>query len=293
MKELKGDFNNAKFLGFFESGTSEWHELRADGIGGSEVGTLLGLNQWESPFYLWGKKTGQIPQKPLDSFAAQLGNDLEPVILETILPRMHPDWELYKVGTYAHPTLPFLHANPDALAKIDGEWVVIEVKTSRNYWNEVPPSYIAQIQHYLNIMGLKRAYLVGLVAMDWVEVEIRADEFEAKVIEQKATEFWEMVKNNKAPDFDGSDSTYQAVREMHPDIDGTEIEIDGIHNLANAQSAFEEAERTLRKQKSEVLALMGKAQHAYAEVDGKQIRVASRMSRNGGTPYLVVHKGKK
>ena len=46
------DFNGAKLLGVFESGTSEWHEARADGIGGSEVGTILGLNPWESPYYL-------------------------------------------------------------------------------------------------------------------------------------------------------------------------------------------------------------------------------------------------
>jgi hypothetical protein len=127
--------------------------------------------------------------------------------------------------------------------------------------------------------------------MDWVEHEFAFDQFEADVMEQRAIEFWDSVRNGHAPDFDGSESTYEAVRELHPDIEpGLEIEIDGIHNLANAQLAFEEAEFALRKQKSEVLALMGKAQHAYTEVDGVRYRVASRQSRAGSKPFLVINK---
>lgn len=283
-------FNGAKLLGVFESGTSEWHEARADGIGGSEVGTLLGLNPWESPFYLWGLKTGQLPPKVLDSFAVKLGVALEPTILDVLLPQQYPDWEIYRTGTYQHPTLPFLHANPDALAKVNGEWVIVEVKTSRNYWHETPPAYTAQVMHYMNILGIKRAVIVGLVAMDWIETWVEFDEFEAKVIEQKATEFWKLVQEGTPPDFDGSESTYTAVREMNPDIDGSEIEIDGIHLLPLAQAEFDQAEAKLKKIKSEVLAIMGKAQHAYLTVDGEKIRVASRQARLNGTPFLVVRK---
>jgi putative phage-type endonuclease len=283
--------NGAKLLGTFESGSDEWHELRSRGIGGSEIGTILGLNPWESAYYLWATKTGQLPPKQLDSFAVKLGNWLEPMILDTILPEVHPDWKIYRTGTYQHPRLSFLHANPDALAMIDGELCVVEVKTSRNYWSEVPPHYVAQLQHYMNVLGIKRGFIVGLVGMDWVEHEFAFDQFEADVMEQRAIEFWDSVRNGHAPDFDGSESTYEAVRELHPDIEpGLEIEIDGIHNLANAQLAFEEAEFALRKQKSEVLALMGKAQHAYTEVDGVRYRVASRQSRAGSKPFLVINK---
>jgi putative phage-type endonuclease len=283
-------FNGAKLLGVFESGTSEWHEARADGIGGSEVGTLLGLNPWESPYYLWATKTGQLPPKVLDSFAVKLGVALEPTILDVLLPQAHPDWEIYRTGTYQHPTIPFLHANPDALAKVNGEWVVVEVKTSRNYWEKTPPAYEAQVRHYMNILGIKRGVIVGLVAMDWVETWVEYDEFEAQVIEQKATEFWKLVQEGTAPDFDGSESTYTAVREMHLDIDGSEVEIDGLHLLPLAQAEFEIAEAKLKQIKSEVLDKMGNAQHAYIDVDGSKVRVASRQARGNGTPFLVVRK---
>jgi len=286
-------FNEAKLLGVFESGSPEWHEVRAKGIGGSEVGTIMGLNPWESAYYLWASKTGQIPPKVIDSFPAWLGTELEPFILGPMLNKLHPDWEVFTTGTYQHPTIPFLHANPDGLAKVDGEWVIVEAKTSRNYWPEVPPAYVAQVQHYLNIMGLKRAVIVGLVAMDPVEYWIEADDFEQRVIEQKASEFWDSVTKRVAPSWDGSESTYQAVREMNPEIDGGEVEIDGVHNLLIAQEAFEQAEAELRKQKAQVLSLMGRAQHAYIEHEGQRFRVASRRVKGAGVPFLIVHKGKR
>ncbi len=285
-------FNKAKLLGVFENGTPEWHEVRADGIGGSEVGTIMGLNRWESAYYLHHLKTGDLPPKELDSFPADLGNILEPVIMGPLLKLKHPDWEVFTTGTYQHETLPYLHANPDGLAKVEGEWIIVEAKTSRNYWSEVPAQYIAQVQHYMNVMGLKRAVIIGLVAMDWVEYWIDADSFEQRVIEQTAQAFWRGVTEATAPDWDGSSSTYETVRQLHPDIDGTEVEIDGLHNLPLAQAEFDRAEAELRKQKSEVLNLMGSAQHAYIEHEGEKIRIASRQARGMGKPFLVIKKGK-
>jgi putative phage-type endonuclease len=282
-------FNNAKLLGAYESGSQEWHDLRKNSIGGSEVGTILGLNPWESAYYLWASKTGNIPPKELNSFAVTLGNVLEPVIIDELLPMQHDDWEIYRTGTYQHGSYDFMHANPDALAKVDGEWVIVEVKTSRNYWDRVPPAYEAQVMHYMNIMGVKRAVIVGLVAMDWVEHWIEFDQFEADTIEQKVKEFWKLIKTKEEPKFDGSQSTFEAVREMHPEIDGSEIEIQGLHELANTQARFDEIESELRQQKSEVMRAMGNAQHGYVEVDGNKYRVASRRARNGGKPFLVIN----
>jgi hypothetical protein len=79
---------------------------------------------------------------------------------------------------------------------------------------------------------------------------------------------------------------------MNPYIDDEEIEIDGLHALPLAQEAFDKAEAELRKQKSEVLNAMGRAKHAFIEVEGQKIRLASRQARGDGVPYLVVKKGK-
>lgn len=293
MKEFAPEsLNGAKLLGVFDSGSQAWHDVRKDGIGGSEVGTVLGLNPWESAYFLWCSKTDKIPPKVIDSFPAWLGTNLEPFILGPMLEKLHPEWEVFTTGTYEHATLPYLHANPDAIAKIDGELVIVEAKTSRNYWPEVPPAYRAQVMHYMHILGIKRAVIVGLVAMDPVEHWIEYDEFEAQVAEQAIGRFWHGVVNDIAPAWDGSESTYETVRFMHPGIVDEEIEIDGVHNLALLQADFEKAESDLRQAKSEVLSLMGKSKHAVVVVDGKAIRVASTTARGLGRPYLVIRKSK-
>lgn len=280
-------FNKAKLVGVFENGTSEWHEARTDGLGGSEIGVAMGLSPFQSPFHLWAVKTGQVIPEPLNNWAVRFGNKFEQPILE-LLQEEHPDWELYTTGTYRHPEHKFMQANPDALAKVDGEWVIVEVKTSRNYWHEIPPSYIAQVRHYMAVMNVNRAVIVGLVNMAWVEHWVERDDFEEQVLIDQATRFWKYVVDGTQPDWDGSESTYEAVRAMHPDITDEEIEIDGLHFLANAQAAYDKAEAELRQAKSEVLNAMGKAKHAYIQVNGEKIRVATREARGGGRPFLKV-----
>ena len=45
----------------------EWLEDRRKGIGGSDVATILGLNQYKSAYQLWLEKTGQVELKDTES----------------------------------------------------------------------------------------------------------------------------------------------------------------------------------------------------------------------------------
>jgi hypothetical protein len=87
-------------------------------------------------------------------------------------------------------------------------------------------------------------------------------------------------------------ATYEAVRQLHPEIDDEEVEIDGGFRLLAAQQAHDATLQQLNKMKSEVLGLMGRAKYAYIEHEGEKFRVASRQARGQGTPYLVIAKGK-
>lgn len=289
------DFNGAKLVGVFHPGSSLWHEARAEGLGGSEIGTIMGLNPYESAYSLHLKKTGQIPTPEFDSFAVWRGSAYEAPLLD-YFQRLHPELELFTTGTYEHPTIPYLHANPDALArnKNTGEWFIVEVKTARSYWdNGIPPHYEAQVLHYMTILGIKNAYVIGDVGSTWYEAQMTYDEFRAATQVDRATEFWWGVVNGIQPDWDGSTATYEAVRQLHPEIDDTEVEIDGGFYLFAAQEAYARAEEALNKAKSQVLGLMGRAKYSYVEHEGERIRVASRQARGNGTPYLVISKGRK
>lgn len=288
------DFPQAKHLGDFEPDSMEWHSVRDTGIGGSEIGTILGLNPWESAYALWAKKLKLISSDIASNWPIRLGKALEEPILE-LFAEEHPELKLYRAGSFVSNATPFLHANCDAIAYDEktGEWIVIEVKTARSYWPEIPPHYVAQVQHYMYVMGIKRSVVVALAGMDYKEYWIDADEFQQQVQVDAATRFWDKFLNQEKPDWDGSESTYQAVRSMHPMIDDEEVDLGdlGIH-LTNAQTKVDEAQKELNMLKSMVMDAMGYAKTGYVELDsGERIRLASRQIR-GGTPALIIHRGK-
>ena len=282
-------FNGANLVGTFEAGSEEWHEARKGAIGGSEIGTIMGLNQYESAYALMAKKLGKIPTEKLDNWAIRFGQKFEQPILE-LFQDEHPHFEIYTTGTYAHPELPYMHANPDALAKVNGKWVIVEVKTSKNYWYEIPPSYIAQVRWYMSVMNIDSAIIVGVVNMSWVEHWIERDSFEEDVLKQYGAEFYRRMQLCQMPEWDGAQSTYEAVRVMHPTITDEEVEIDGGHYLVKAQEDFDVAQAELLKAKSQVMSAMGNAKHAYVTHGEQKFRIASRQARGLTAPYLVVNK---
>lgn len=58
---------------------AEWLEYRKDGIGSSEVATILGLNPWETPYQLWRRKKGLDAPRD-ETFAMKAGHYLEDAV---------------------------------------------------------------------------------------------------------------------------------------------------------------------------------------------------------------------
>jgi putative phage-type endonuclease len=284
---------NATLLGVFDAGTPEWHEARQNSIGGSDISTICGLNPFQSAYHLWAVKTGKIPSTVEENWAIRFGKAFEEPILK-LWQEEHPEYEVYRTGTYQDALLPFRHANPDALAKHKetGEWIVIEVKTGRQTWETVPAGYVAQVQHYLDILDMQRAVIVAVAGMTWYDIWVDRDDFEIEVQRQKAADFMQAIFADQKPAWDGSESTYEAVRWQHPDIVNEEVEIDSLFLLQNAQEAYDKAAEELRYYKSQTLDAMGKAKAAYMVVDGKKYKIATRQAKRDGLPYLVVHKRK-
>lgn len=284
-------FNNAELVGVFESGSPEWLLARYEGIGGSDIGTIIGLNPYESAYALWAKKTKQIPENDLsDNMRVKFGQKFEQPILE-IWAEANPDWVVYHTGTYRHSEQTYMMANPDALAHNPNtnEWMLIEVKTAAMNWDEVPPHYYAQVQHYLFVMGIKKAKLIGVVGWNWWESDIEADEFEISVQREYAAKFWESIQLMRKPEWDGSEATFKAVKALNPYIDDSEIELPFGAELLDAQRKADEAYKHLNYLKSMTLDTMGKARYAYSIIDGEEVRVASRQMR-AGAPTLIVRR---
>jgi putative phage-type endonuclease len=289
--ELK-ELGDAVFLGNFESGSEEWHNLRNEdaAIGGSDIGAIAGLSPWESAITKWAKKTGQISDDVEPNMSMRLGNKLETPILE-IFAEEHPDYEIFTTGTWAHKEFSWQRANPDALyRKPDGTWGIIEVKFSRDYWSEVPQHYRAQVLWYMNVFAIQEAVLVALAGSSYQEFEVEWDSFEATSLIAAAYRFRESVLKVEMPDWDGSNSTFETIRAMNPKIEDGEEHLDELGvNYFNALSDYEQTEKRLTELKSRVLkAMAGKKRGIiYGE------HAISLRARGMGNPYIHNEKGKK
>jgi putative phage-type endonuclease len=294
VSKLPTDINelqDAVLLGDFANGSPEWHSLRNEpgAVGGSDIAAIAGLSTWESAITKWAKKTGQIPDEVEPNMSMKLGTKLEAPILELFADE-HPELEIYETGTWANKTYDWARANLDGLYKdADGNWGIIEVKFSRDYWSGVPQSYRAQVLWYMKVFGIRRAKLVALAGSSYMEFDIEWDEFEANTLWESALRFRQACLDLKMPDWDGSNSTLETIRALSPNIEDGEADLDelGVHYF-NAVNDAEKANKLLTDLKARVIkAMEGKKRGIiYGE------HLLSLRSRAGGAPYLHHEKGK-
>ena len=279
------ELGDAKLLGNFENGSPEWHQLRNEpgAVGGSDIAAISGLSKWESAITKWAKKTGQIPDEVKPNMSMKLGTKLETPILELFADE-HPELEIYTTGTWANKANEWARANPDGLYKTaTGDFGIVEVKFSRDFWNAPPQAYRAQILWYLKVFGLKQAKLVALAGSSYQEYDIEWDEFEAETLWSSAERFRNYCITNTMPDWDGSNSTFETVRQLNPNVQDGEVDLDELGlRYFEALDQYDKAEKHLNEVKSRVLAGMeGKKRGLiYGE------HAISLRSRAGGLPYL-------
>lgn len=293
---------SAKYLGIAEPGSREWDLFRRDRLGGSEIAAIAGESKYESAYSLWAKRLDLIPSAVADNEPMYWGRTLEPVIIDRFA-KDNPGYEMFRdVGTWVNNTNDWMLANPDAIyQKESGEYCVLEIKTARfeDDWGKpemgaagVPKYYQTQVQWYLATLGLESGVLAVLIGgSDYRTYEIQADRMWQNYDLERAQEFIAALETKKAPDWDGAESTLQAVRLMHPDIELEEsVELGdlGMHYFL-ALEAQQEQKKLVTDLQARVLDAMGNARTALVH----DIPTFIRQSRAGGTPYLVKKKGTK
>lgn len=208
----------------------EWLQERMTGIGGSDAGTILGVNKWKSKTQLFFEKTNPEMIQEISNDAIHFGNVLEDVVAEEFAARtgkkVRRDNRMLR-----HPDHHFMMANLDRV--VVGEKALLECKTTSQYnaeqWEDdnVPAQYLCQIQHYMAVTGFEKAYiavLIGGQSFIWKEIE-RDDEL-IQIIIDAEKDFWENnVQANVIPEIDGSEATSDFINHMYQDIDNEEIEL--------------------------------------------------------------------
>lgn len=278
-------------------GSSEW----LGHMSASKVASAIGMvGAFDSPLGLWSKMTGRTPGNTATGSQLTYGRYLEPALLAWCADQ-YPEYEITPGASYHHPDNRRFTAAPDghAVHRETGEIVLIEAKTARDAWQwgepgtaEIPPKYVAQVAWQFYVTGARKAFVPVDVGMEFRMYLVTWQDIAADIdgMVQAVENFMTYVDSDTPPGWDGSDSTYQAVRYWNPEIEDTEhtISAEVAQELAGAVRSRQEAQSVERQLKARLLAEMGAARKA---VTPGGMSVCTRVSRNGGIPSLMVSRG--
>lgn len=287
----------AVYLGTHTPGSPQWHALRAGGIGASEIAAVLGLSPWESAFSLWQRKAGRIGPAP-ETDEMTWGKYLEEPIAHRFADT-HPELRVTRTGTWASREHPWQLCNPDRLAgriPIECKFAPYGDGFGPSGSGEFPVYYRCQLQQQCAVLGAPYGWLVALVGASYREYLVDADPLDAGVLTARGGAFWSSLPSQDDPTgtpplIDGSDHTYQALRELHPNVEDRAVQIpESLRNRVR-DTAFEADEAATAKQKarSDLLDVMGQARRAKF---GEQL-VATRVAYANGTVQLRLAKEPK
>ena len=247
----------------------------------------MNKSPWTSQFTLWAEKTGNLLPKE-STMAMKLGNYFEPAIVR-LFGDTHPQLKIHTDNwTFARDWNPAFHANPDAILEDkEGRLSILEIKFSRNPMPVLPEHYKLQVLWYMQVTGLHNpAVLCAVAGGEYREFIIEWDEALAKEIIEAAEGFLGLVRDNRQPSIDGSESTYETVRAIHPDIKDEEIELDRdeFQLLLDAIDMLKVWEQQVNLRKSEIMRSMDG--NKYGRVDGQS--VVMLQARGEGKPFLKI-----
>jgi putative phage-type endonuclease len=273
----------ATYLGNFEPGTPDWHNARR-GIGGSDIASVMDLNPWKSAYTLFMEKSGKAWQDIPSTIPMQLGTAFEPVIRKLFADNNSEWLKVHETGTWASKEDPRAVANLDGIIEWDdGSLGVLEIKFSRQYWDKLPEHYNLQVQHYLWVLGLKRGVVVAVAGGDWKEFEVVRDDSLVEAMKSRLQAFYGFLDTDTAPDYDGSESTYETVRQLSEGLEEGEIELGSLWaNLLQAKSESEYWEKQFKAHKSAVLAFMDGTKYGLFQGE----KVIALQARNG-RPFIT------
>jgi putative phage-type endonuclease len=183
---------------------ADWLGLRKTYIGGSDVGAVMGLSDYGSELTVYLQKKGLVDNRS-ESPAMRRGKILEPVIRQ-ITQETFPETEIAAVPyVLLSKEEKFRGANLDGVILTPDNGITIEgiklhglggheIKSSKTGFgaDEVPDSYFAQVQHYMDVAGLTW-FLLSVFIIETDEVHhypiLKNPEF-IKDMRTRESDFW-------------------------------------------------------------------------------------------------------
>lgn len=296
--------------GWIQPGTEAWRQI----ITPSKVAAMLGVSRWESPFSLWHRMKGNLPDEPpSDRFDA--GHDAEAYASLRWL-RKNPGWRLSR-GEVQYVVDPDHFGFPAAVsldrrATTGRAHRVWEAKTANDLYEWGDPKLDGNLDEGYTTQQFAQMAFTGWTKLPahlivlgprWGFERIYETTFAPDVWAGMLAEirrFWASLQSDVPPPLDNSTATYSVLRELHPDIaPGESVKWSAAEaaEFLRRAVAEDDAKKTATGAKSWALDQMKRAQYAVVPVgtEGqsgyREVRVAERRDNGkGGVSFYPTKK---
>lgn len=234
----------------------KWLAMRRKGVGGSDAAAVCGISRYSSPLDVWLLKTGRKPATP-DNEAMQWGRLLEPVVREEFARRTGLTVKECPFLLASNKN-PFMIANVDGIVtEKNGTKCVLEIKTTNSFTTAkdiedgLPVEWYCQVQHYLAVTELSKAYVVVLIGGNQIKWQIiDRDEETIQTIAALEQHFWnEHVLKDVPPPVDANSGDALAL--LYPTSKDADIVLPAEANeLVNQWLEIKKAEDELKTAKA-------------------------------------------
>lgn len=282
-----------------DASREEWLAARREGITATECAVIAGLlpPAWDSPFALYHRKLGDLPEvEPND--VMRLGAELEPYVCHRFA-ECHPEFLLTYGGLYAHPDRHWQLATPDRLVHEQLQSpslyddcppvALLEAKTVSSWdeWgdtdDDVPVYYRAQCLWQADVMSVDVVYLAAVNRMSGVYrcYVITRDETDLALLRGEAEAFLDRLATGDPPDIDASPATTTALKGIWPEVDDSEAEVPAelAARYARACRGVKDAQSFKTRAEGEIRAALRTARTAVC--DGEKVATRSVYARDG------------
>jgi putative phage-type endonuclease len=249
----------------------DWLEARKDGLGGSDIAAVMGLDSYTTPFQVYWDKIHPVKDKK-PSNAMRRGQTLEPFIVDLFkeaMPDLDVIYEPNKFEMVVDDDRPYIRGTRDGYyltqESVPG---ILECKSTSGHnqhiwFNGVPPKYEIQTKTYMMLYDYDEGYIAYLIDDVFLYTPVRLNDMYRNLIVFAAEKFWtEHILKNVPPDATTLDDIKHAyldvIKESFVNVDVDFLDAITNHNMqkdiVNAsknyakteENKLEELERIIR-----------------------------------------------
>lgn len=273
-------------------GREEWLALRKTGIGGSDAGTVCGINPYSSAMKLFYDKTGKEVEEQ-ENEAMRQGHDLENYVAQRFTEatglKVRRSNYMYRNTEY-----PFMIADVDRL--VVGEDAGLECKTASAYqadkWKDgdIPLHYMLQCYHYMAVTGKRTWYIAAVIlGKEFVYHRLEWDNELIESLIHAEKRFWEdYIIPQKMPNPDGSKICNEVLNQyFHSAKDKSVVKLVGFDEKLDRRAEIIKQVDSLQQEltyiEQEIKLFMQENERAFSEkyriswVNVKSIRLDTKL----------------